>query len=102
MARAIRTSAERVNKAMTLNIPRPYLFLLEPAPYKIAYGGRYSTKDWSYARALLLLAGLYTSNLADVQVDEVVKKFTELYKIDGALIRKSIISPHRILCTRLS
>jgi phage terminase large subunit len=31
-------------------------FLFKPSRYKIAYGGRYGVKSWSFARALLLIA----------------------------------------------
>jgi phage terminase large subunit len=31
-------------------------FLFEPKRYKIAYGGRYGVKSWSFARALLMIA----------------------------------------------
>jgi phage terminase large subunit len=30
-------------------------FLFEPCRYKVAYGGRYGVKSWSFARALLLI-----------------------------------------------
>lgn len=35
-------------------IPEWAGFLFEPAPYKIAYGGRGATKSWSFARALIV------------------------------------------------
>src|SRR5215468_1907500 len=34
--------------------PRKLGFLFQPAPYKIAYGGRGGAKSWGFARALLL------------------------------------------------
>jgi phage terminase large subunit len=34
--------------------PRKLNFLFEPAPFKIAYGGRGATKSWGFARALLI------------------------------------------------
>lgn len=37
------------------DFPEPLRFLFEPKRYKIAYGGRGSTKSWSFARALLAL-----------------------------------------------
>lgn len=36
--------------------PAKFAPLFKPAPYKIARGGRFSGKSWSFARALLLLA----------------------------------------------
>jgi len=36
-------------------IPEALGFLLEPAPYKVAYGGRGGSKSWGFARALLTL-----------------------------------------------
>jgi phage terminase large subunit len=38
-----------------VQFPKAYRFLFEPAPYKIAYGGRGAARSWSCARALLLL-----------------------------------------------
>ena len=35
--------------------PEALQFLFQPAPYKIAYGGRGGTKSWGFARALLIL-----------------------------------------------
>lgn len=40
----------------TVQFPKKLQFLFKPKRYKIAYGGRGSTKSWSFARALLLLA----------------------------------------------
>ena len=34
--------------------PEALDFLFEPAPYKIAYGGRGATKSWGFARAILI------------------------------------------------
>lgn len=43
--------------AVNLEIPEKLLFLLqEKARYKAAYGGRGSSKSWSFGRALILLA----------------------------------------------
>jgi len=39
----------------TVQLPHALSFLLEPSRYKIAYGGRYGVKSWSFARALLLI-----------------------------------------------
>ena len=40
---------------MQVDFPEKLGFLFEPAPYKVAHGGRGSAKSWSFARALLLL-----------------------------------------------
>lgn len=37
------------------SFPDKLQFLFEPAPYKVAYGGRGGTKSWGFARALLIL-----------------------------------------------
>lgn len=36
------------------DFPEALEFLFEPAPYKIAYGGRGASKSWGFARALLI------------------------------------------------
>ena len=36
------------------SFPEKLRFLFEPAPYKVAWGGRGSAKSWSFARALLI------------------------------------------------
>lgn len=38
-----------------LDIPEKLAFLLDPAPYKVAYGGRGGSKSWAFARVLLFL-----------------------------------------------
>lgn len=38
-----------------IEFPEKFRFLFEPHRYKVAYGGRYGLKSWSFARALLLL-----------------------------------------------
>jgi len=35
--------------------PNKFRFLFKPARYKVAYGGRYGLKSWSFARSLLIL-----------------------------------------------
>jgi len=40
---------------LKVQIPEKLGFLFSPKRYKIAYGGRGSTKSWSFARALLVL-----------------------------------------------
>jgi phage terminase large subunit len=40
---------------LNADFPEKLGFLFEPAPYKVAHGGRGSAKSWSFARALLLL-----------------------------------------------
>jgi len=37
------------------DFPEKLSFLFEPAPYKVAHGGRGSGKSWGFARALLIL-----------------------------------------------
>jgi phage terminase large subunit len=38
-----------------VEIPKKLQFLFEPARYKVAHGGRGSSKSWSFAQALLIL-----------------------------------------------
>ena len=45
----------RALREVTMELPRKLGFLMEPHPYKVAYGGRNSLKSWSFARALLTL-----------------------------------------------
>lgn len=42
-----------VGQTWRLQLPEKLEFLLYPARYKVAYGGRGSAKSWSFARALL-------------------------------------------------
>lgn len=39
----------------TAKFPEKLAFLFEPAPYKVAHGGRGSGKSWGFARAMLIL-----------------------------------------------
>jgi phage terminase large subunit len=57
----------RVLSPAELSLPDKLAFLLEPARYKVAHGGRGGTKSWGFARAL---------------------------------IRRAVMQPTRILCTR--
>jgi hypothetical protein len=41
-----------------IDIPDCYLWLLEPARYKVVYGGRNAGKDWNVVHCDLLLAML--------------------------------------------
>ena len=100
MNRNRRTPSESARELLRFEIPALYNFLLEPAPYKITYGGRYGLKDWSYARCLLLLVSQFTENLSDLQVDAYVKDIEKVFGINGALIRYSVLNPHRVLCVR--
>lgn len=38
-----------------IEFPEKLKFLFQPAPYKIAYGGRNGFKSWGYARAILII-----------------------------------------------
>jgi phage terminase large subunit len=42
-------------RQIEVEFPEKLEFLFEPHRYKIAYGGRYGVKSWSFARALLLI-----------------------------------------------
>jgi len=44
-----------VTRKVSVEFPEALGFLFEPHRYKIAYGGRYGVKSWSFARALLLI-----------------------------------------------
>ena len=41
---------------LTAEFPEKLGFLFEPMRYKVAYGGRGSSKSWSFARALVIIA----------------------------------------------
>jgi phage terminase large subunit len=45
-----------IQQSNDVYFPAGYEYLFEPHRYKVAHGGRGSTKSWSYARALLLRA----------------------------------------------
>lgn len=42
-------------RELNVKMPEKLGFLFEPRRYKVAYGGRYGVKSWSFARALLLI-----------------------------------------------
>lgn len=46
---------ERPPTGTEIGFPNKLKFLFEPAPYKIAYGGRGGAKTWNFAAALLIL-----------------------------------------------
>lgn len=48
-------SVSRVSSETNLEFPQWADFLFRPARYKVAHGGRGSSKSWSFARALLAL-----------------------------------------------
>ncbi len=57
-----------------LEFPEKLEFLFKPARYKIAYGGRGSSKSWSFARALLIIgAGDPTRILCTREVQKSIK-----------------------------
>jgi phage terminase large subunit len=43
-------------RTISIDLPKKLGFLLELHPYKVAYGGRFGLKSWSFAQALLALA----------------------------------------------
>lgn len=47
--------APKIPKAVRIELPAEFGFLLEMHPYKVAYGGRFGLKTRSFARALLSL-----------------------------------------------
>jgi hypothetical protein len=42
-------------RTISIDLPKKLGFLLELHPYKVAYGGRFGLKSWSFAEALLAL-----------------------------------------------
>lgn len=42
-------------RTISIDLPRKLGFLLEMHPYKVAYGGRFGLKSWSFASALVAL-----------------------------------------------
>lgn len=70
---------------MNANLPEWAEFLFEPYRYKVAYGGRGSSKSWSFAAALLILG---TMNPERILCAREVQKS----------IRDSV---HRLLCDQI-
>jgi phage terminase large subunit len=48
-------SPERIKARLIEEFPEKLHFLFEPHPYKIAWGGRYGIKSWSFSAAILTL-----------------------------------------------
>lgn len=48
-------SATQATRQVEVEYPEKMEFLFSPARYKVAYGGRYGVKSWSFARALLII-----------------------------------------------
>lgn len=55
MTPAPRDRDERPPVGRAVGFPAKLRFLFEPAPYKIAYGGRGGAKTWNFAAALLII-----------------------------------------------
>jgi len=82
------------------DIPDSFNFLFESIRYKVACGGRYGTKDWSFCRALLVLAALHNPKISEEELEKKVSVLMAKYKVSDRLVRRSILNPHRILCAR--
>lgn len=63
---------------LQVDLPKKLLFLFEPFRYKIAHGGRGSSKSWSFARALVIQA--YSRPLRIICTREVQKSIKESVK----------------------
>jgi PBSX family phage terminase large subunit len=83
-----------------IDIPQPYLFLLEPSRYKVIYGGRNAGKDWNTIHCDLLLAMLYDPKYTEADIKAIAKDIGRGYGIKTGLIERSLRKPHRILYGR--
>jgi hypothetical protein len=93
--------AENISRIVMVDIPGPYKFLYEPAPYKVVYGGRAGTKDWSFARVCIHLMVMYEEKISDINVDRMAKDWCKQIGVSNpGLIIQSLRFPHRILCNR--
>ena len=60
-----------------IDIPECYLFLLEPARYKVLYGGRNAGKDWNVVHCDIFLSMLYDPSLTSEQIKQKAKAMGE-------------------------
>lgn len=90
--------------ALNVNVPRVFGFLFQPARYKVSYGGRGSTKSWSFARGLIAHAYVsrkrilcvreYQSSIAD-SVHHLLEDQIEQMGVSRYFtVQKSTISSH--------
>ena len=66
------------SSTLELDFPKKLLFLFEPYRYKVAHGGRGSSKSWSFAKALLIQA--YSQQLRILCTREIQKSIKESVK----------------------
>ena len=52
--RRVESTPDSIENRLKSEISPKLRFLFEPHPYKVAYSGRYATKSWSFAQALLV------------------------------------------------
>ena len=67
-----------MSDTLDVDIPKKLLFLFEPYRYKVAHGGRGSSKSWSFARALIILS--FSRPLRILCTREVQKSIKESVK----------------------
>lgn len=84
----------------TIDMPDVYKFLLEPARYKILYGGRNAGKDWNVIRSDLLLGMLYNPAYTEAEIKAIAASFQKDFGIKPGLIERSLRKPHRFLYCR--
>ena len=89
-----------MDEATNIDIPECYLWLLEPARYKVVYGGRNAGKDWNVVHCDLLLAMLYDPTYTEDQIKAHTRAHGQAYGINTGLIERSLRKPHRILYAR--
>jgi Phage terminase large subunit len=92
--------ASLLNSICDIDIPSVYKFLLEPAPYKILYGGRNGGKDWNTVRVDLILGMLYDPKYTEEDIKGILEVFAKEYKIKTELVERSLRHPHRFMYCR--
>ena len=83
-----------------LTLPEAFTYLLEPARYKIGYGGRGAAKSWSYGQALAALSTLYNPGYSRNQINDICGQFTESTGLNSGTIRLFLSHRPLIVCGR--
>lgn len=92
---------EQALKIVSVDIPKAYRFLYEPARFKVMFGGRAGGKDWNIIRVALHLMLLHVPNVGDVNLNTVSAFYKKMLGLkDDGLIIQSIKYPHSVLCVR--
>ena len=88
-----------------IELSKDFRFLFEPKRYKVAYGGRGSSKSWSFARALLITIASSTVPMRVLCTREFQNSIDDsVHRLLADQIRalgmddKFIVKQHEILC----